>query len=110
MGTVLIVAGFLVVVSTICGILATFIAHGFLWDRIPPAIAGTGSGLAGGVVCAGMVFGFLWALNPDPAERDGPPSVGGTASMTGLSALVWLPMYLYAFTAVARRYRREEAQ
>ncbi len=105
-GTVVLVAGFLVVVSTICGILSTFIAHGYLWERIHPAYAHGLSGVAGGAICAGMVFGLFWALNPDPPEKDAPPTVGATATMTGFSALIWLPIYLYSFNAVTRRHRR----
>ena len=108
-GTFPLVGGFLVTVSAICGVLATFIAHGVLWDRLHPAIAGGVSGVAGSVLCAGMVFGFLWALNPDPPER-GQRSVGAAITMTGVSAVLWLPLYLYSFTAVARRHRRVEAQ
>ncbi|MDJ0629274.1 MAG: hypothetical protein QNJ44_13530 [Rhodobacter sp.] len=106
-GAVLLTFGFLVAIATICGVLAAFIGHGYLWHLFPRDITSTASGATGGVVCAAMVFGFLWTLNPDPPERDGPPSVGGTATMTTFSGLFWLPLYLYAFNAIARRRRSE---
>ena len=106
-GSVLLTFGFLAVVATVCGVLAAFIGHGYFWGLFPEHINGAVSGVLGGVVCAAMVFGFLWTLNPDPPERDGPPSVGGTVTMTGFSGLFWLPLYLYAFNGIARRRRSE---
>jgi len=102
-----IVLGFLVTVSVICGVLATFIAHGYLWDWAPPSIALGATGFAGVTVCAAMVFGLLWAINPDPPEEGERPTVAATAEMTGFAALLWLPIYLYSFTAMSRRYRRD---
>lgn len=104
MAQVIVVLGLLVVIAVIGGIVAAFFVHGYLWDRLPIANANGWLTLVGAVFCASLNFAMFWSLNPDPApEHDHKPTVGGTALMTGMSSLIWLPVYLYAFSAMARR-------
>ena len=104
--SIVIVAGFLVVIAVISGVLAAFVAHGYFWDWVPERMSKESSGILGGIFCALTVFGMLWAINPDPSEDNaGRPTVGATATQTAFSATLWLPLYLYAYTAMARRRR-----
>lgn len=104
--SIVIVAGFLIVIAIISGVLAAFVAHGYIWEKLPERLNKDSAGVLGGIFCALTVFGMLWAINPDPAEQnDGRPTLGATATQTAFSATLWLPLYLYAYTAMARRRR-----
>ena len=101
-GAVLLVIGYAVVIASICGIVAAFFAHGFLWSLLPETV----TGVIGAAFCAALVFVMMWSMNPDPDPRnDGRPTLGGTVTLTGFSGLFWIPLYFYAFTAIRRRRR-----
>ena len=103
----IIAIGFLVVVAVICGVTAAFLAHEYIWDLLPEAFASTFAGVLGGMACACLVFIMFWSLNPDPPRHnEGRPTVAATATMTGFSGLIWLPLYLYAYAGIARRRDR----
>ena len=99
--------GFIVVVAVICGVTAAFVAHEYIWDLLPGNIASGLAGVMGGGACAALVFIMFWSLNPDPPrDNAGQPTIGATATMTGFSGIIWLPLYLYAYRGIARRRGR----
>ena len=63
------------------------------------------SGLVGVALCAAAAFAALYALDPDPVYGAGDwlSRARRALPVTGLSAIVWLPVYLAAFTAGWKR-------
>ena len=96
------------VVATIGGIVSAFFVHDFLWDRLPHPVANTLGSTMGFALCAVLVFTLMWQLNPDPApDAASPPTINGTATLTGFSALLWVPLYLVSYAAIARTRRTQ---
>lgn len=63
------------------------------------------AGLLGVAICALMAFGMLFALDPDPVfgADDLLSRLRRTAPLTGLSAILWLPIFMVVYTVRRRR-------
>lgn len=69
------------------------------------AIGPFSAGLLGVVMCFTLAYGFLYFLDPDPiSEFDVQvPLYLRTLPITGLSAFIWLPVYVTIFNRLRRQ-------
>lgn len=94
--------GCILLVSIIISLLvAQVVVHLPFFDDIGPFSAGL-LGVAG---CFALAYVFFFLLDPDPvSEFDVPvPLYIRTLPITGMSAMIWLPIYVSIFNRLRRR-------
>ncbi len=92
----------ILLVSIIASILiAQSILRVPFFDDIGPFSAG----LLGVAACFTLAYGCFYLLDPDPvSEFDTPvPLYIRTLTITGFSAMIWLPIYVTIFNRLRRR-------
>lgn len=94
--------GHLVLVSVIVSILVVLalVPAGHRWG-----LSAFLTGLIGILACFVLAYVSFYLLDPDPvSEFDAPvPLYQRTLTVTGFSALFWLPLFLNLFTRMRRR-------
>lgn len=92
----------IIVVSIIVSIVvATAVIRAPFFDMIGPLSAG----LLGAAACFVLAYSGFFILDPDPvSEFDAPvPLYLRTLPITGLSAMIWLPVYMTVFSKLSRK-------
>lgn len=94
--------GTLLLVSIIVSLLvAQTVMHLPFFDAIGPFSAG----LLGVAACFVLAYGFFYLLDPDPVSKFDVqvPLYQRTLPITGMSALIWLPIYVTIFNKLRRK-------
>ncbi|MFT5613701.1 MAG: hypothetical protein ACI8Q6_000977 [Granulosicoccus sp.] len=100
--TIFVFLALIVVVSIIVSIVvATTVIRAPFYDIIGPFSAG----LLGAAACFVLAYCGFFILDPDPvSEFDIPtPLYLRTLPITGLSAIIWLPVYMTIFSKLSRK-------